>query len=956
MFLYIHECTFFDENRPSVGLQVTTNSIKTSAMLTNCWFSQGLSLSMYASEESNATILDTVFSNILGTGVQISTENVFSKSICELRNVSFVQNHVNRGVIFISSINTTLSNCSFASNQGDTAGALNINDANVFFTGSVSFFNNTGMYGGAIYMSGSRVWIERDTYITFINNTAIQKGGAIFVAEICQQAVTNEVATFDSNTPCFYQLLFDVVDDLDTLPAGLIFENNSAVLYGGNEIYGDGLQKECVVHVNSDNEVIRSLDIYNHLFNFYNINSTLSLVSSCPKRVCLCENGTIPRCIDIGYIFQEVLAAPGSKFKLSMALVGDDFGTVTGNVYALGINSNFSFTPGEELQKTAFGGICTTLEYSLHLKAKEIKAVAFLLSTSNLAAATQRALLDEQFTREKLTSFINDYFRTGIIEPNLLYAPVIVNVTILPCPLGFELAGENADYVCHCENDLIDYTNDCTQENNTGVFYRHKTNWIGAVQLNSSFSIIASKLCPLGYCKPYTVGVSLDHPDSQCALNHSGILCGGCPPGLSLAIGSSRCIQCPNNNGVALILVFILAGIGLVLFIKIFNLTVAHGTINGLIFYANVIWINQGSFFSIIFENINIINPMLINFFNVLKGFIAWLNLDFGIEACFIQGLDAYWKTWLQLVFPAYILLLAGLIVVVCHYSTKATRLFGNNAVAVLATIVLMSYMKLLRNIVTVFGFSIVEQFHPRGFRVVWLLDGNVQYFMGKHAALFIVTFLVCLVWILYTIMLLFLQPIHKLCCDIITSRLVRIKPFLDTYTGPLKDKHQYWIGLTLFARFVLGVIAIAVEGVKPSVSVVLLGITSAILCILLRGVYKAYHIFALELWFLLHLVILCFAFFAADNVEAKVVLMCISISISFLTFLAIVSYPMFAYLSRKCGFCTRPRNGYTNIDAYQFDQSNRREQQSTESEVTTTVVDSPWRECILDDEVSHQS
>ena len=35
--------------------------------------------------------------------------------------------------------------------------------------------------------------------------------------------------------------------------------------------------------------------------------------------------------------------------------------------------------------------------------------------------------------------------------------------------------------------------------------------------------------------------------------------------------------------------------------------------------------------------------------------FIAWLNLDFGIETCFYDGMDAYSKTWLQFVFPLYI-------------------------------------------------------------------------------------------------------------------------------------------------------------------------------------------------------------------------------------------------------------------------------------------------------------
>ena len=41
----------------------------------------------------------------------------------------------------------------------------------------------------------------------------------------------------------------------------------------------------------------------------------------------------------------------------------------------------------------------------------------------------------------------------------------------------------------------------------------------------------------------------------------------------------------------------------------------------------------------------------------VLNVFIAWLSLDFGIESCFYSGMNAYAKTWLQLVFHSLSLL-----------------------------------------------------------------------------------------------------------------------------------------------------------------------------------------------------------------------------------------------------------------------------------------------------------
>ena len=54
--------------------------------------------------------------------------------------------------------------------------------------------------------------------------------------------------------------------------------------------------------------------------------------------------------------------------------------------------------------------------------------------------------------------------------------------------------------------------------------------------------------------------------------------------------------------------------------------------------------------------------------------FIAWLNLDLGIETCLYDGMDAYAKTWLQFLFPAYIWTIVIIIIMrqsLLHYCFK---------------------------------------------------------------------------------------------------------------------------------------------------------------------------------------------------------------------------------------------------------------------------------------------
>ena len=171
--------------------------------------------------------------------------------------------------------------------------------------------------------------------------------------------------------------------------------------------------------------------------------------------------------------------------------------------------------------------------------------------------------------------------------------------------------------------------------------------------------IIYDEYCPHNYCKKGGKKIDLlKNSSSQCDFNPAGRLCGECKDGYSLAIGSSNCIICQTNSNLALIIFFAAVGFLLVFLIGILNITVTQGTINGLIFYANIVW----TYKDIVFTQIGSENVVIILF---LKTFIAWVNLDFGIETCFIQGLTAFWKTWLQFIFPLYIWAIAGLIIVV---------------------------------------------------------------------------------------------------------------------------------------------------------------------------------------------------------------------------------------------------------------------------------------------------
>ena len=205
-------------------------------------------------------------------------------------------------------------------------------------------------------------------------------------------------------------------------------------------------------------------------------------------------------------------------------------------------------------------------------------------------------------------------------------------------------------------------------------------------------------------------------------------------------IAPMQILVCP------LFITFALAGAILVTVLLALNLTVAVGTINGLIFYANIIAANRAIF----------IRPF--NSSNILHVFIAWINLDFGFETCLFNGMDDYMKTWLQLAFPLYIIFLVVLVIVVAEKSQRMTKLLRNrNPVATFATLILLSYTKGLRVVIAALSYAMLEYLRTNGSqpsvdRIVWLVDGNVDYLEGKHIPLLTIAIIVLVVGVLYTL------------------------------------------------------------------------------------------------------------------------------------------------------------------------------------------------------------
>lgn len=392
-----------------------------------------------------------------------------------------------------------------------------------------------------------------------------------------------------------------------------------------------------------------------------------------------------------------------------------------------------------------------------------------------------------------------------------------LNLTTLECPQGFVLQ----KFECKCHPLLQISSVHC--DINTQRFTRSGSVWIGMG--SDEEGLLTHLHCPNAYCKLQETDFNFSSPDVQCASGHSGVLCGSCEPGLALMLGSSKCQYC-SNIYLLLILLFLAAGVLLIIILGKVDFTVASGAMNGVLFYANVVKASSDA----------LISNSVSKYFMILS---AWLNLDLGVETCFSSHLDMFWKVLLQFAFPLHIWLLVAGIILLSRYSTVVARLSGSNSVPVLATLFLLSYAKVLATIIVAFSSTSLEA--ERTSPLVWLHDGNLKFLQGKRIALILVSIVFALFYIIPLTLLLLFAPVLRRARKHRIVRLVqKLKPLLDAFQGPYKDKFQWWPGLMLVIRIILFISLTTNAKHDPRLSALFVGLTALPLALLsYGGVYK---------------------------------------------------------------------------------------------------------------------
>uniref|UniRef100_A0A1X7U033 Uncharacterized protein n=1 Tax=Amphimedon queenslandica TaxID=400682 RepID=A0A1X7U033_AMPQE len=436
---------------------------------------------------------------------------------------------------------------------------LNGNGGNKITNGNFISLSNVTVansHSTGLTLRGSFVII--DNGLRFRKNTGVV-GGGIAINDTSRLILTSSAYLEFIDNHASYKGGGIYVDEstgssikLNVPNIPLTLINNSAGLVG-DDMYG----------------YYRSKDDY----QFHLTNPSISSTGNA-KDICFCDRHSIAMYENCLVFERDQQIYPGQTLKFYVALYGYDyFASLTPtdgivNVY----NDSSSW---QLLNQTYIVNNCSLIEYTPKL-----------VHTKHRSHILLKSLID----------VIGFYY------------------TANECPIGFSI--DSLQGVCTCsqsvssENVTCDIVDQSIKHN--GLL------WIGIydTKQNDPIACIVNEDCLL-YCSPNPVTFQLNDTDTQCVDNRGQRMCGSCRERYSLLMGSNKCGHCHNNYMlIAWIVLFAVMGVLLVVLLIALNLTVSVGTLNGLLFYANIIKLYEP-----VFSKKRALP--------VLSQVISWINLDF---------------------------------------------------------------------------------------------------------------------------------------------------------------------------------------------------------------------------------------------------------------------------------------------------------------------------------------
>ena len=873
----IQKCLFTHNH----SLHLSTTSNHASVLLQDSIFTGILDAINLIAHNSNVCIDNCNFYNNHGCAIDASlfntTISLVNTSVQHTSYVSHQSGAVNLACLSLTTgEEITFQNVLIAGN-GQTGIVSNSCSLNFVGCKNVIQENWSPGFGGGISLYGQDAYINVDQYnsLTIAGNVAVFGGGIYF----------------DSTKRCPFRN-----DDI----RAVVFRGNRGLM-SGNDFFG--LSPELCNNVSEAYELSYECED--------TAGSTILRVPNICAKVCFCHNSEVDCSRRVGRYWPY---SPYNSVEVAVGVVGPRGELLPADitVNTTSLTTNFVTTEGN----------CAVVALPYYCsREKESIVLSFYTGMDTGIGMGMRTHLNDL---EVILECSNH-------QEHSLYKRDMPNIVD-----NFGWQYDNASNTCSCNDQLKKLIPTCTCtyniSNDETVFTKDDTKW---VWYNNESSCVYVHYCPHDFCASGSFLLN-GLNKSTCSSNREGMLCSSCAAGYSVILGSNECKKCDNSNLMLVVLIGFVCIVIMVL-VVVFDINVANGGFNGLIFYANMVKLNEVVFFHP-FDAYQVIP---------ITQFVAWINLDMGLTSCFSSGMDIYTRTWLQYTYPG-ILFLMICVTLVFHYVPWCTENCMKDVMPIVGFLVLLSYTKLLRNAAvaltsyrltcytlddntgTTYGTNgtnstygtngtmnsstimgdydsdDMESMHMH----VWPLDASMPYGNKRHAGLIavaVITVVICVVFLIFINVSPLLSKLR-----IFNRRLISFKQFAESYHAPFKPKYRFWIGIELAIRPVLILIFGLVPedyANNPNTYVLAFVASSMIVAqVLLGRIYKKLYLNLLDLFYLFNLLCLCIVSAAAIHFDNKSLQKCATITSVSLCIVVFVSTSVFNLIMRckKSQLCQR--------------------------------------------------
>ena len=670
---------FISLDSPSIKSEVIihfNNSVFTKTREGSCIYAIDAGI-----QEGRYKVLSIYLNNITAHN-NFKTNNYFGNTNTEFLKIK------NAKALYINGFNN------FSYNFGSI---FDITNTIISLSGQLNIIGNNGYMGTGFKVKGSSFFLfSSELTATFINNTALTIGGAIYAMadddfSICMfQNNTNNAAT---------NISMAFIDNTASEAGSSIYSNN---LYGCDRYNANMLVLD-----------------YNKAFSF---SSKHRKISISPTSLCLCK------------VHCNTNDATNKHNLGAIIRPGQNIGLQLGAVY----------TYHYSIMQYGYAGVT----FLLIDRSNVHPALSWQVS----ANSANQALLEKQDCTSVTITLLKIKNESNPLSPAIIISSgslglTLYGIKLLDCPIGFEL---NTTGECVCSKILhklsSSYQPVCHissgANHSISTIARPNTEWIGIANLSNGIVIFGAALnCLLyctyksGYTKLIVNDISVVLADSDdlsnsvplCTDNREGLLCSQCPPGYSAVFGSYECKEC-SNWWLFTLLIYAVSGPLLIYFFYVLKLTLTTGTLNGIIFCGQIV---------------GFINPPLVKNKGMDLLASTWTHNNFGYSLCLYNGMTELWKQGLYMMYQVYILSILLGIIVLSRFSVKISNKIANSSIQILVTAVHISFSFLLSSIMDVFTPVTIYTNKTEEPMQVWFMYPTVEYGTHDHLVLMIATSLV---------------------------------------------------------------------------------------------------------------------------------------------------------------------------------------------------------------------